>query len=329
MTLEHGKFNNMESSADMTRPINKMDPRYIAACIAEQPTLSDPQEVEIIRITKKEVMATPLAIDMVRDTRSVVKEYWRDLYAYRHDKSYVHAKNQEGVAEVARIIDAKIVSGEERLQELDKGRPFLLSANHLGFWKLAGLSPEELKELGFNGSHPIEDIHYPHIPFYAPLYPVAKLLRDDIYMAAEEEPGTLGELYRATGSIDVPPASVLQETKEGTGRILLLTDLTRQLFEEYPNSALTVFPEGGTTGKRNGGKTGELGKFHVGVFAIASNLEVPIVLLAHHFNPTRGFQIAVVDVVHLEKNIGRQEVGEAADRAQKITQTAFDHLRKS
>ncbi len=317
----------METVESMSPITDKMDPRYIAACIDEQPTLADPQEVGIIKITESEALSTPLGEGMVGEMRRIVEANWRDQYLHRQDAAYVRAKNQEGVAEVARAINATIVSGQEQLQGLEKGRPVLISANHVGFYKLAGLSPAELTELGFDGKHPVEDIHYPHIPFYAPLYPVAELLGNDIYMAAEEEPGILGELYRATGSIDVSPANMLPGTEEGAvGRVAMLTDATRKLFEEYPNSALTVFPEGGTTGKRNGENTHKLGRFHAGLFAIASSLEVPVVLLAHRFDPNKGFEISIAGVVRLDRNSTREEIRGEAVRARDLTQAAFDQL---
>lgn len=321
MIVEHRDPNGMENTGDMNSGlVNKMDPRYIAACIEEQPTLTDPQEVAIIEITKREAVSTPLGQSMVDKVRRLVKNNWQDQYAHRHDASYVHAKNQEGVAEFARITNAIIVSGEEKLRVLEKGKPVLFSANHVGFYKLAGLSPQELADLGFDGGHPVEDIHYPHIPFYAALYPVANLLNDDICMAAEEEPGTLGELYGATGSIDVPPASVIGD------RVNMLTEATRKLFEMYPSSALTVFTEGGTTGKRNGGNTRELGKFHTGLFVIASKLELPVVLLAHRFDPASGFKIAVADVLRINKESTREEIQEVAARARGVSQAALDQL---
>lgn len=327
MIIEHENL-DMEFPADMIKsPIDKMDPRYVAACIKELPMLTDPQEVEIIKVTEREILSTPLAIGMVENVRRVVEENWQDLYAHRHDLSYVRTKNQEGAAEVARITNATIVSGQEHLQGVKKGEPVLFSANHLGFYKLAGLTLEDLIRLGFNGKHAVGDIYYPAIPFYAPLYPVASLLNDSIYMAAEEEPGILGELSRATGSIDVSPANMFTGSEGvNVGRVGILTDSTRELFEEHPNSALTVFPEGGTTGKRNGGNTRELGRFHAGLFAIASSLEVPIVLLAHRFNPNEGFEISVVGIVRLGKNSTRQEIQGEANRARVVTQTAFNQL---
>lgn len=328
MLIENGYFNNMEVSTDMNKPlISKMDPRYIAACIGELPTLADPQEVEIIKVMEREVLSTSFARTMVEKARQAVRENWRDLYARRNDTPYVYAKNQEGTAEFAEITNAEIVSGQEHLQGLEKGKPVLFSANHLGFFKLIGFNPEKLIELGFDGKHALDDIYYSGIPFYGPLYPVAEQLNDSIHMAAEEEPGILGEFSRATGYIDVPPASMLPGFEKGhTGRVEILTESTRDLFERHQNSAVVVFPEGGTTGKRNGGNTRELGKFHAGIFVIASKLEVPVVLLAHRFNPNKGFEISIAGVVRLGKNSTKEEIQKEADIARGLTQTAFDKL---
>lgn len=329
MTIER----DMEvHGGDMTRPLtDKMNPVYIAACVEEMPTLKDPNEIMIREKVEELLVSTPLATDMNKKVSLLVRESFRDLYTHRSDPAYVRRINQEYTGEFARITNAKIMSGEEKLEELEKKSPVIFSANHDAIYRMGGgLTPEELKKFGFSGEHAVEDVHYPHIPFYAPLYPVAKLIEDDIYMVDEEEPGTLGELYRATGSIDFPPASVLTGFNEGgVGRVEILTEATRKLFEEHPNSALTVFPEGGTTGKRNGGNIRELGRFHAGLFAIASSLEVPIVLLTHRFNPNKGFEISIAGVVRLRKNSTREEIQKTASRAQELTQTALDSLYTS
>ena len=330
MAIEHENFKNMESSQDMTRPqIDKMDPRYIAACIRQLPALADSKEVEIIKVMEKEVLSTSLGGDMIDKEKLAIKASLKDILAHLGDSSYTHAQGRQTVAEVAGIINATIVSGQEKLQELDKGKPVLFSANHLGVYKLAGLTPEDLSEIGFKSEHDIPDIYYSPIPFYAPFYPVAKQLGDDIYMAALEEPGLLGELSRATGYVDVPPSADMLPGFDGTGpgRVEMLTESTGKFFEERPSSAVLVFPEGGTTGKRTGGNPYNLEKFHSGLFVIASKLEVPIVLLAHHFDPNKGFEVAVAGVTQLSKDSTREEIQKAASDAQELTQVALDNMR--
>lgn len=330
MTVEDRVIESMEFNGDMRKSsIDKMDPRYIAACIRQLPTLADPKEVEIIKVMEKEALSTPLGRDIIDKEKLAIKANLKDILAHLGDSSYTHAQGRQTVAEVAGIINATIVSGQERLQELDKGKPVLFSANHLGVYKLAGLTPEDLSEIGFKSEHDIPDIYYSPIPFYAPFYPAAKQLNDDIYMAALEEPGLLGELSRATGYVDVPPSADMLPGFDGTGpgRVEMLTESTGEFFEERPSSAVLVFPEGGTTGKRNGGNPYKLEKFHSGLFVIASNLEVPVVLLAHHFDPNKGFEVAVAEVIRLSKNSTSEEIQKAAAHAQEVTQAELNSLR--
>lgn len=308
-------------------PSDKMDPRYIEACIQQLPSLDDPQEVEIIRVMEQEV-STPNARRMVEEEKDAVKSSLRDILAHPGDLSYAQAKGRQTSAEVSRLLNSTVVSGKEKLLGLEKGKPVFLSANHLGMYKLAGLSPEELAEIGFHADHETPSIYYSPVPFYAPFHPVAQELGDEVYTAALEEPGKLGELSRSTGYIDVPPSTDMIQGSDGTGpgRVDVMTEESRRFFEEQPNSAILVFPEGGTTGKRNGGKIYEMGEFHTGLFVIASHLEVPVVLLAHRFNPDRGIEIAVVDVVRLGKNASREEIQQAASDARVSTQSALDQL---
>lgn len=319
----------MEDKGDMNKPINKMDRRYIAACIQQLPTLADPEEVGIIRAMENEALSTPFGKKMIDEERQAVKSSLRDLLAHLGDSSYAYTRSRQAVAEIARIVSPAIVSGREKLGRLEKGKPVFFSANHLGLYKLMGLSPEDLAEIGFKAEHEIPDIYYSPIPFYASLYPVAKELGDDIYMAAFEEPGKLGELSRSTGYIDVPPSTDMLLGFDGSrvGRIDIMTEESGKFFEKRANSAILVFPEGGTTGKRNGGRIYDLGEFHTGLFVIASRLEVPIVILAHRFNPDRGFEIAIADVMHLDKGVSREEIQEATINARMRTQAALDQLR--
>ncbi len=319
----------MEVTGGMKRPsINKMDPDYIKACIEEQPDLRDPNEVMIRGKVEELLNSTPEARHIAEEVSRLIRDNFRDLYAHRKDSDYVYNKNQEYARKFAQITNATIVSGQEHLEGLEKGKPVFFAANHDATFRIGeGIGSEELKDLGFSGEHSVEELHYPHLPFYGAFQPVAEKLGDNICMAAEEEPGTLGELYRATGSLDVSPASILSGSEEGkTGRVDILTDASRELFKEHQNSALTVFPEGATTGKRNGGNMRELGKFHAGLFAIAANLEVPVVLLAYRFNPNKGFEVSVAGVVRLNQNSTREEIQETANRAKETTQAAFDKL---
>lgn len=329
MTIEH----DMEvHGGDMTRPlIDKMSPAYIAACVEEMPTLKDPNEVMIRGRVKELLASTSLATRMNGEVSLLVEEGFRDLYTRRSDPDYVHRRNQEYVGEFARITNATIVSGEEHLKELGEKSPIILSANHDATYRMGGgLTPEKLKKLGFDGQHDIEDIHYPHIPYYGAFQPVVERLGNNISMVCEEEPGTLGELYRATGSLDVQPAGMIPGGENGkVGRVDLLIDAARELFQKYPNSALVVFPEGGTTGKRNGGNMRELGKFHTGLFVMAARLEVPVLLTAYRFNPNKGFEVSILGVVRLREDSTREEIKRTASHAQELTQTALDSLHTS
>lgn len=329
MTIEHRDSLNMEVTGNMNRPsIDKMDPRYIEACIEELPDLNDFNEIMIRGKVEDLLSSTPEAVSMTEEAGGIIKNSFRDLYAHRKDPDYVHDKNQEYAAEFARATNTTIVSGIEYLEGLEKGKPVFFSANHDATFRMGGgLTPEELRALGFDEEHALQEIHYPHLPFYGAFQPVAQELGNSVCMAAEEEPGALGELYRGTGSLDVSPANMLPGFEEGnTGRVEILANESRELFEKHPNTAVTVFAEGATTGKRTGGNMRELGKFHSGLFAIAAKLEVPVVLLAYRFNPNKGFEVSIAGVVRLDKHNTREEIQEKTNLSKDLTQAALDKL---
>ena len=323
--IKHGDSDSMETSESMSPIIDKMDPRYIAACIKQLPSLSDPQERGIVSVMEEVATSTSLGKRMVEKEKQIVRASVSDILAHIGDSIYTRDRGRATVAEIARIMNSEIVSGREKLQGIEKGKPVFFSANHLGMYKLAGLTPQDLREIGFQAEHEIPDVYYPPIPFYSPFYPIAKEIGDDICMAAFEEPGKLGELSRATGYLDVPP---IIDNGSGKGRVEIMTEESREFFQENPESAILVFPEGGTTGKRNGGRIYDMGEFHTGTFVIASRLGVPVVLLAHRFNPGKGFEVAVVDVMHLNKDTSREEIQRAALVAQSKTQAALNELQR-
>jgi len=51
------------------------------------------------------------------------------------------------------------------------------------------------------------------------------------------------------------------------------------------------------------------------------------VLLAHHFDPNKGFEVAVAGVTQLSKDSTREEIQKAASDAQELTQVALDNMR--
>ncbi len=294
------EHDDMESNKDNL--MRKDDPRYVEATIRQLPSLDDPRERRIIDVLKKKLLTTPWARDTVIRLKEAIIANWQDAIFHLDKPDYVHDVTQKGVKEVALLVNSQIVSGEENIDKLEKKKPVMILSNHLGTFKLISMNPKELREKGID--HSVPNIYYPPVAYYMPFFPVAELLGNNVYEASFEQPLRLGEYFRATGSIDVPPPDTNSPVQSsGTARRTgELVNATRQLFQNRPNAALVIFPEGGTTGKRSGGALYDLEGFKTGAFFIAAKLGVPILPVAQYFNVDRGFQLGVLNPIILEKD---------------------------
>lgn len=310
-------------------PIDKRDARYMAATIKQLPSLDDPREVRIIAVAKEQLMTTDWARSTVNQVREAVVANWRDIYSHRSDSDYVHDRTQEVLINIAQITNARIVDGEENLDDLPKRKPVFIVSNHFPFFKLISFTPDQLRQFGVDAHHPVPTIYYPFAPYYAVFSPVGQQLGINLYEASFEQPGDLGDLFRASGCIDIPPPpQLMPELVQGTGnRLGELTESTRELFAAHPNAGLVVFPEGGTTGKRSGGQIYGLEEFHTGAFVIAAKLDVPVLPVAHHFDPNKGIELAVFKPITPNASATREEFASVAEIARGEMQKWFNSKR--
>lgn len=304
MTLE------MEQPQNENPIMNKNDPRYIEATIKQLPSLDDPRERRIIDVMREKILVTPWAKDTFAKLRQLEIDNWDDAFSHLSQPEYIHDVTQKGVVEAAHIVNSKIVTGEENLKELTKASPVMVISNHFGTFKLISMSPEELQARGI--THPVPNIYYPYLTYYMPFQPVAEALGNNVYEGSFEEPAKLGDLFRATGSIDVPPPEMFREPQERTDA---LVELTGKLFKNRPNAALVIFPEGGTTGKRSGGSIYDLEKLKTGAFIIAAKLGVPILPVGQYFNVDSGFELGVFKPFSLEAGKPKEYYEEVANKS--------------
>ncbi len=288
--------------------MHKDNPTYIAATIKQLPTLDDPRETRIISVMRQKLLTTPYARGAFWEAGERVLENWTDANQHIEDETYIHDITQKGAREVATALNSTIVSGKEHLDSLPKGKPIMIVSNHLGAFKLISMTPDELRVQGI--THPVPNIYYPYLTYFAPFQPVAEVLGNNIYEGSFEEPGRLGKLFRATGSIDVPPP-IFKNPDERTN---ILIESTQYLFKNHPNAALVIFPEGGTTGKRSGGDIYDLERFHTGGFVIATRLGIPILPIGQRFNVEKGMELGIFSPINIDPASPREHFEEVAER---------------
>lgn len=276
-------------------------------------TASTPQERRISALIRTELLSTEWARETFADIRKLLIVYFKDSLLNTQNSQYVHDRTQRLLSEIAEKGEAKIVSGEEHLRTVPKKSPVFLMTNHLGLYKLATINPRT--ELGLDdfGAEKM----FPLPLFHASNKPVADALGDGLYIGAFEFPGKIGEIQKAAGGVIIRledeeelEKELKRETKEGINH---LTTQTRNFMEKYPYGALSVLPEGGTSGKRNGGSPYDLEAFRTGAFVIAARLNIPILPVSQYFDPNTGFELAVHEAIYLSPDLSREEFREVAD----------------
>lgn len=256
------------------------------ALTKHQPDPKDTDDRRIVNLIKRELAPTSWARQTLVDIRGMLVNYYRDSLQQLSDPGAIHDRTQRLLSDIAKRAETKIVYGEEHLESLPRQSPVFLLTNHLGAYKLANVDP--LEDLGIDIG--LRSMHALPL-FHASSKVVADVLGNNLYIAAYEFPGVIGEIQKSADGVIVP--------LEGTGRIDYLVEETRRLIQRHPNSALSVLPEGGTSGKRNGGGPYDLEPFRKGVFAIAHKVGCPLIPVVQYFNPNSGFELAILPRIEM------------------------------
>lgn len=262
----------------------KHSSEYIRSVVAMKTRKEDPREVVITDKIRAYVSETEWSRSAFARTNTLLLSYMKDAIAHASDHQRVHDATQEVLREAAKLLNTKIVEGEELLATIPKGSPVLVATNHFGGYKLWGIDPK--KDLGVD----IEGYNYmaPFPGYFAPLKPVADAIGDTLYYSSNEFPGVLGTIHENAGFIHLPPVM------EG-GRTEYLAEQTREKITQHPHSAFVIFPEGTTSGKPSGGGPFDLNQFKTGAYVIAAQLGIRIVPVAQFFDPEHGFQLKVFE----------------------------------
>ena len=297
--------------------IDRNDPRYVKAVIEQWPKPEDPKEQMIVSKIKRELFSTEWAKYTFDRLRRMQVYHMKDLLSHLQDPQYIHDRTQELLVQIAEVVNSKIVEGEKNIDSLHKEKGLLIATNHLGSYKLNSLNPVELRGMGIDG--PTLPIYYPFPLYFASMSPVAEKLECNLYEASFEYPGRIGEIYGATGSIEVPPP-IQNESGEKLKRTEILINSTKLLLNKHPNAAIVSFPEGGTTGKRNGKGPYDMEPFRSGSFVIAAEAGIPVLPVAQYFNPDRGFELNVFSPVF-------PEAGKSEEYYKEIAKISSDQMQ--
>lgn len=283
--------------------------------IQHQRTVKDAAENRIVNLIGEQVLRTPWAKDRIQQVGLELTEYYgKTLKLVDSNPSLVHGATQDIVKKIATITNAKIAYGIEHLRQLSPGRPCFFVGNHFGFYKLTQLSPrQDLNlEIALDAMNALP-------AFFAAYHPVAEILGNNSYLAAFPFPGILGKIQDLAGWVTIP--------FHNDRGIESLAEETSNKIQEHPNYALTILPEGKTSGKRNGGGPYTLEDFRTGGFVIAGMLQLPIVPVAQFFNSSEGegFEIGVFQPFTPKKP---DEVENPKQYFEKLAKDTQDQMQK-
>lgn len=252
------------------------------------PRKNDPLEQAIRQKITTQAYSTERGRAMFAQVDGIQVDYFKDALNNLTSPNIIHDGTQKVLTDIAKATHSEIVEGKEVLDSLPKESPIMIVANHYGGFKLVMI---EQSRLGLSlGTDKIDDIP-PFPSYFAAFKPAADALGDNLYDAHLELPGPLLTIQEDAGLLVVP---------EDNGAFPEIKRRTQGIISAHENSMLVIFPEAGTSGKRNNGGPYDLDAFHGGSFAIAEELGIPIVPMGQFFNPNKGFEIKVFEPVSLK-----------------------------
>lgn len=139
-----------------------------------------------------------------------------------------------------------------------------------------------------------------------------------LYETAIELPSPLFEIQTNCKTIIVPV--------EGKNRTEQLTQNVLSLIAREPGAAIVMYPEGGTSGKRNNGGPYDLDEFHGGAFVVAIQTGLPILPVCQYFNPEKGLELHILKPI-LPKQRDIERVDEIKEETKNAMQKRLDELK--
>ena len=271
---------------------------------------------QIVERTNKEVVIRKLLQDTLtpddqskqtfRDFKKILIDYFTNSTQNIDDPKYIHDKTQSLIEKISTRGNTTIVSGTEFITDNLISRPVFIATNHLCLYKLAIINPNS--DLGVDDAG-VEEMY--SLPlFHASNYPVAQLLRDSLYIAAYEFPGTIGKIQKAAGGVIIKLKEELEMSNGQTGVETLISE-SRKFFAQHPNAALSILPEGKTSGKSNGISPYDLEEFRTGAFVVAAQLEVPIIPVTQKFINNK-FEVKILKPIYLNNRTTKNEFADVA-----------------
>lgn len=284
---------------------SKVDPR-----INRQLTNTE-QDIRI-REQLNGLLTTEWSRTAMEDLRQEIIGFYTLAFLDLGDSEGIFSKYKNLLLRLKSIAKSRILTGEPYLGEVRGSRGVIIVTNHLGMGILTIID---------NTDHrfPVSLEEFVGFPVRLAALPlVAENLDVPLYETAVELPPPLFEIQKACKTIIVPV--------EGKDRTEQLARNVLSLVAREPGAAIVMYPEGGTSGKRNNGGPYDLDEFHRGAFVVAIQTGLPILPVCQYFNPEKGLELHVLKPILLEqRDIGR--VDEIKEETRAAMQKRLDELK--
>lgn len=255
--------------------------------ITRQPNNGDPQEIRIRSILDN-LASTDESKAIVKELTSLQANFLKKGLTNPESGAEIELNYRKLLQQLAETSKTHIVSGLENLSKLDNTKHFIIATNHFGSAKMTRIITSEL---GID--IPIAEIE----PFpirHAPFIAMEKITGNKIFECAVELPEPFLKIQKASEIIIIPSS--------GEGRTQKLIDSIVECNKEEDKTAIVMYPEGGTTGKRNMGGAYDLDEFHSGTLVIAAKLGLSILPVCQIFDPNEGIKLIILEPIVLREN---------------------------
>lgn len=261
----------------MTEAMDNQDPRII-----RQQTNS-PEDLRIQRELNG-LLTTEWSRKAITQLHEELVRFFNFSFEHFDAPYLIRQQHKKLLPRLAEIAKSKVATGEEVL-EAARGKPAIIVTNHFG---LGHLTIIDNKDKNF----PIPLTEFAGFPIrLAALSILSEITGGPIYETAIELPPPLGELQEVCEVIVVPAAGENRSAK-------LLSDAKEKLQQE-PSAMIVMYPEAGTTGKRNNGSPYDLDTFHSGAFLVAAQTGFSVIPICQYLNPESGMELHVLPPVSL------------------------------
>lgn len=248
--------------------------------------LTNTSQDQAIREKLNSLLSTESSKLMVKNARAKLEDFMSFSLKNTDNERIVHQKYVQLLPELAKTFKSHVASGEDNLKDLKEKKGVIVVSNHLGLGVLTIIDNQEGKY-----SVPLKEFAGFPVRLSA-LNLLSEKLEKPLFETAIELPEPLLAIQKATSTITVPI--------DGTGRTQKLIENTSLIISEKDGAIVVMYPEGGTSGKRNNGGPYDLDEFHSGAFVVAQNLNLPILPVCQVLNPQNGLELHILKPIDLK-----------------------------